>query len=165
MLWTLQLGLKAVGIRCYYYCRFLYSVVFLHSCHSLFFPIYKPSCAHCLATYILSLSPKGNYIFWNETLIEHSKLINHVEDDNFFPSLSLAISNCLYLQQTSKRSWRIFCQNCLIVLLRLKVSTNPRSYRHIPHMNSVSALPESCYPSVELLLMEDKLHTFPEHTV
>lgn len=67
--------------------------------------------------------------------------------------------------QTFKRSWQIFCQNCLIVLQRLKVSMNHRSYLHTPRMNSVSDLPESCCPSVELLLMEDKLHTLSINTL
>lgn len=63
----------------------------------------------------------------------------------------------MYLQQTFKKSWRISCQNCLIVLPRLKVSMSLQSYLPILHMNSVRDSPESCCPSVVLLLMEDKL--------
>lgn len=81
------------------------------------------------------------------------------------PSLPLVTFNCLYLQHISKRSWQIFCQNCSIVLRRLKVSRSRRSYLHIPRWNCVSGLPESCCPSAELLPMEDEQHTLALYTL
>jgi hypothetical protein len=71
----------------------------------------------------------------------------------------------LYLQQTSKKSSRIFCQNCLIVLQRLKVSTSHQSYLPTLRTNSVSDSPGSCCPSVVRLLMEDKLPGLPRVTI
>lgn len=67
----------------------------------------------------------------------------------------------MYLQPPSKKSWRIFCPGCLTVLPRWKVSTSHQSYLPILPTNSVSDSPESCCPSVVLLLMEDELPTGP----
>ena len=132
-----------------------------------FFFLFTNLAVHtAVAIHALLLPPKWQWfcMLWNKISAAYSKLINLVED-NLSPCQFLVISNCLYLQQTSKRSWQIFCQSCLIVLRRLKVSMSRLSYLRTPHTNSVSDLPESCCPSVELLLMEDKLHTLSLNTL